>query len=182
MFRLTDVTCCLPHAILLVMEEFEVEQIIRKLATERESARRQIEVARKRLNGFDMAITGYLQVFPNLRRVVEGSESENDPQLIPREHPRGQAAISEILEAVEYRGKYWTVAHMTEELQRRGWEPESEKPSNSVRVALTRLAESNSRILKGPGEHGHIVYYYHSEDSPPPRFHKGEVAARSSRV
>lgn len=181
MFYITVLTCYAGRAMMLGMELIEAEQAVKSLLAERESAKRELEAARKRLNGFEMAITGFLQVFPELQHQLVSPEPGKAPRILNSDQPRGQAAISEILEAPEYRGKFWTVAQMTEELQRRGWEPDSDKPANSVRVALSRLTESNPRIHKGPGEHGHIVYFYQGEDLLPPRFHKGEVAAKSSR-
>jgi hypothetical protein len=154
---------------------------VRQLIIERNEARAEVVAARRRVMGFEMAISGYMQLFPELRRLLSQDEGDSDTTVSISDHPRGQAAITEILESLEYRGKYWTVKQMTEELQKRGWEPDSERPANSVRVALSRLVDSNPRITRGPGEHGNVVFYYQAEGSAPPRFHRGEVAAKSSR-
>jgi hypothetical protein len=163
------------------MEQHEAEKIVRQLLDERAAARRDMDAARNRLDGFDTALKGYFQVFPALRQLTSQPAIRIDPSSSALDQPRGQAAITQVLEAPEFEGRHWTVAQLTEELQRRGWEPDSDRPNNVVRVALSRLVESNPRILKGPGDHG-IVYYYQSDDAPPPRFRTREAGVGSFRI
>lgn len=76
-----------------------------------------------------------------------------------------------VLESIDFKGRYWTVTAMVEELTRRDWLPESKgDPSNAVRTALDRLAEKEPRVHKGRGGRGAVVWYWQGEGMSLPRF------------
>lgn len=178
--------------ILTNMDEAQAAEIVMGLRTELAESRRTEENARKRATSLEKLIQGYLELFPGLAVVqlqhVHGSESVGlaDTAVvtpwtfktvvsIPSATPRGQEAVIRVLSAPEFKGRFWTVAMMTGELQTRGWSPDSDHPGTAVRTAMDRAGVVDSHVRKGRGIHGNVVFYYKHDDMPEPRFHDAEV-------
>jgi hypothetical protein len=162
------------------MDEAQAADILETLRAELAEAIQSIVAAQKRAASLEKLIQGYVELFPALAPVqhvyasdfLTMSETATVSVLRP---PRGKDAILKVLQAPEYRGRYWTVSQLTDELIQRGWTPESDQPVNAVRTTLTRVTETDHRVHRGRGANNHIVWYYQHEDMPPPHF-EGERA------
>lgn len=148
------------------MEQSEAQDILRKLRAELTEANATVAAAQRRVAALDKLVEGYVELFPGLA----SPESTGQTHAETDERPKGQDAVLKVMESIEFKGRYWTVSAMVEELTRRDWLPESKgDPGNAVRTALDRLATSGGLVHKGRGEHG-VVFYYEGEGYPSPRF------------
>jgi hypothetical protein len=155
------------------VDENQAREILKSLRQEADEAQQAVVNAQVRVAALGKLIEGYCELFPGLAKDVRriAVEQAEATDAVP-DRPTGQEAVLRVLSDITYRGRYWSPSMMVDELEGRGWSPRSDNPVNAVRTALTRLAESDARVLKGRGEHG-IVYYFAGEGAPTPNF-RGE--------
>ena len=165
----------------MYMNTNDVEPFVRALRLERAELARDIHEKQSRLRALSMTLSGLYEIYPELapkRSNSENSDLVNQKVSAPGEQdravssdrPTGQEAVLRLLSLEQFRGRYWTVAAVVEGLTRLGWQPDSANPSNAVRVALNRLAESNPQVTRGMGRNGHLVYFYQFDADSPPHF------------
>lgn len=121
--------------------------------------RSEITVTELRLSALRKLVEGYCELFP----VLAADRPEDAGEGVPK----GQDAVRRIM--MEFPGRWFTVAQMVDELQRRGWLPESDDPANPVRTALTRVqAADPDNIEKGMTKDGVVAYGYMPSHLPTP--------------
>lgn len=173
------------------MNEDEAREIVRGLRSELAAARETVVAARRRADALTKVVEGYLELFPNLAESIrrQGPQAPSEtPAAAPApkddqapsettDYPRGQDAVLRILKADEFRGRYWTINQIADELYQRGWPPRARSGEaldrtqglHSVRAAVARLAESG-QVHRGIGDRGHVVFYYQHPGTDPPAF------------
>lgn len=150
------------------MDQEEARNILLSLRRELAGTRDVIEAAQRRANSLEKLVGGYIELFPGL-----SGDAPSPEQMVDEDaRPKGQEAILKVMEDYEFKGRYWTVAQMVDELSARGWMPESRgNPANAIRTALGRVYESNKdRVYKGQGRTGALVYFYRHPGAPEPHF------------
>lgn len=180
------------------MNQDEAAEFLRGLRRELITSRQSLEAAQRRIAALQKTMEGLAELFPGLTvkpRLVRAPvvpddvSTEATEETPDADYPRGQDAVARILSADEFRGRYWTIAQVTEELANRGWPPRSRSgeplsaghATNAVRSSLARLAESDRHVERGVGRHGNLVYYYRHEGMPPARFSMQEDEPESGR-
>jgi hypothetical protein len=152
------------------MEQSEARDILRKLRTELTAAEEAVAAGQRRAAALAKLVDGYVELFPDLAHDDAQDTDEGEDE---RGVPRGQEAVRRVMESIEFRGRYWTVTAMVQALEQRGWLPRNTKgdPAAAVRTALDRLSvKEGSRVHKGRGRTGTVVFYYEGEGYPPPQF------------
>jgi hypothetical protein len=111
----------------------------------------------RRGNALKKLIEGLTDLYPEL---IEDVGDKPADAGIAKDRLRGMDAVLRVLR--ETQGKWFTVKLMTNELQRHGWEPDSEDPESVVRTTLARAHRMHpDRIHKGRGEKtGQVTYAY----------------------
>ena len=144
------------------MDRAQAKQILATLTEELTAVERRAGSLRK-------LIEGYTELFPDLIEDVEDRPAPTDRS----DRPRGMDAVMRVFKDAQ--GKWFTVRLMTMELQRRGWEPDSDDPESAVRTTLARAYSLDpERIHKGRGQKtGQVTYAYrdswlHHEEAPQP--------------
>jgi len=146
------------------MELQEAEAQLRSAATQLEIEQRRAEEATRRVSGLRKVMAGYLEMFPELERLVEDWLSGISP--LDESRPRGAEAVRVILQ--ETPNEWHPVSELVATLRDRGWLPDSENPANAVRTALQRLvASEESDIVKGKRPSGQVVYQYDPDRERP---------------
>ncbi len=149
------------------MEQSEARRAVEVLRRELAEAQAVVASAQRRAAALDKLVEGYLELFPGLAEPDPNGTADSGAEKAPR----GQDAVLKVMESIESKGRYWTLAAMVDALTKHGWLPESKgKPANAIRTALDRLAERDDRVHKGRGSTGTVVWYWQGEGYPPPRF------------
>jgi hypothetical protein len=134
------------------MERTEAVRILNALRAELVETERRGAALRK-------LVDGYVELFPDLADPIHANavaESET--------RPKGREAVRLVL--MESPGQWFTLPYMLDELQRRGWLPESNEPGNAVRAALTRLVTDPDFQKQREHKSGAVVFAYKPLSAP----------------
>jgi hypothetical protein len=157
-----------------MLDRSEVEKMYRDAKRERQLARRQMDLAQQTIQALTRVMDGYAMLYPDLReteadagqqRLLVGSAIAK--ATTSTSNPRGQEAVLTVMKEDGFANHRWTIADMTEELNRRGWPPESENPENAVRAALNRLAKiEGSGVVRLRTKDRGLIFRYRPEGAP----------------
>jgi hypothetical protein len=153
------------------MNEQSAREILVSLRGELEESRRVAAAAQKRTAAIEKLVEGYIELFPGLADETADIPRERKATVtLSPSRPKGQEAVLRVMAEPMNRGKFWTVAKMTDELHRREWSPDSDNPASAVRTAMIRVEQANPRVIKGSGATGTIVYYLMQDENDVPTF------------
>jgi hypothetical protein len=153
------------------MEVEDAELLIRNFAAELTSLRETAADATRKAGAISKIVSGYLEMFPELRSVVDDDLLLRYRDQATIESPKGAEAVRLILQASP--NQWFWVSELVEALRARGWLPDSDNPANAVRTALERLVSTpDSDVRKGRSGENKVTYSYRPDDEapePPPR-------------
>jgi hypothetical protein len=176
-----------------MLDRDALAQMLQQLRAEQAAAEADLAVLQRRVNSLRQAVAGMeglLDAKPvaegslagvSQQAAVRGAEPQatatiHDAQVItahplqvsPADRPRGAEAVRRVF--ADSGKTTWTIQEMMAELERRGWlPPESSRPLDAVRVAMTRAWRApNSNIARD----GNTFSYRPSRNGDGPSAHQ----------
>lgn len=144
------------------LDDDAAETLVAQLVAQLTATRAEEDRLQRRAVGIRKMIDGLVEMFPATEDLLpENLDDDEEPR------PRGAEAVRRALD--EHAGEWYAVPHVADLLARRGWLPNSSKPSNAVRTALERLVEQGD-IEKGRSTEGIVIY----RRPEPPKYDTGE--------
>ncbi|HSH62353.1 MAG TPA: hypothetical protein VK988_22415 [Acidimicrobiales bacterium] len=149
------------------MEVDEAKRDVQRFAAAFLEFRSTAATATRNAAAVSKIIRGYVEMFPELRTLVdEDILSLDQERRAGDDAPKGAEAVRLILQQEPDRWFY--VSELVDALDSHGWLPDSENPANAVRTALERLINTpDSDVKKDRNSANKVIYSYRPDDAPP---------------